>query len=355
MAGRGRPGRPPQSDNRERFARLIERGVGNAEACRAVGVHPKTGKRWRLGRAITSSGGRRRHYPPVISARKLEVSPRFLSEDERVRIADLRRAGMGVRAIGGQLGRSPSTISRELRRNCERASGQYRPFAAHPAGGGRLRDRTVDQHVPAAVGEQFVGVPAARRSGHPPSGERGVEFGHGRVVPAQNPGLVDGLPDSGHRHRRHRPQFDVELLGLWLQQPPERCHGQPGPVKAGLEPAQMRGDQGRAGARVRCGQHLADLAQGHIQLAQPVDDLRGGNLLAGVVAVSAVRVDDGWFEQAPLVVSAQRTDAQVSDLRELADGEAGPHEATVHPLPGGRSTDPAGLDPLPRRGRTVAS
>jgi hypothetical protein len=60
----------------------------------------------------------------VISARKLEVSPRFLSEDERVRIADLRRAGMGVRAIGGQLGRSPSTISRELRRNCERASGQ---------------------------------------------------------------------------------------------------------------------------------------------------------------------------------------------------------------------------------------
>ena len=130
MAGRGRPGRPPQSDNRERFARLIERGVGNAEACRAVGVHPKTGKRWRIGRAITSSGGRRRHYPSVISARKLEVSPRFLSEDERVRIADLRRAGMGVRAIGGQLGRSPSTISRELRRNCERASGQYRPFAA---------------------------------------------------------------------------------------------------------------------------------------------------------------------------------------------------------------------------------
>jgi IS30 family transposase len=66
----------------------------------------------------------------VISARKLEVSPRFLWEDERVRIADLRRAGMGVRAIAGQLGRSPPAVSRELRRNCERASGQYRPFAA---------------------------------------------------------------------------------------------------------------------------------------------------------------------------------------------------------------------------------
>jgi transposase, IS30 family len=130
MAGRGRPGRAPDSDKRERFARLIARGVGNAEACRVVGVHPKTGKRWRLGRTITSSGGRRLHYPPVVGARKAEVSPRFLPEDERVRLADLRRAGLGVRAIAGQLGRSPSTVSRELRRNCEQGGGQYRPFAA---------------------------------------------------------------------------------------------------------------------------------------------------------------------------------------------------------------------------------
>jgi IS30 family transposase len=114
----------------EQFARLIARGVGSAEACRIVGVHPKTGKRWRLGRTITSCGGRRVHYPPVIGARKAEISPRYLSEDERVRIADLRRAGLGLRAIAGQVGRSPSTISRELRRNCEPGSGQYRPFAA---------------------------------------------------------------------------------------------------------------------------------------------------------------------------------------------------------------------------------
>jgi transposase, IS30 family len=64
----GLPGRPPQAARREQFARLIARGVSNAEACRVVGVHPKTGKRWRLGRTITSSGGRRRHYPPVIGA-----------------------------------------------------------------------------------------------------------------------------------------------------------------------------------------------------------------------------------------------------------------------------------------------
>jgi IS30 family transposase len=137
MAGRGRPGRPPQSDERARFALLIARGVGNAEACRVVGVHPKTGKRWRLGRTITSSSGRRLHYPPVISARKAEISPRFLSEDERVRIADLRREGLGVRVIARQLGRSPSTVSRELRRNCSPASGCYRPFAAQRLAAGR--------------------------------------------------------------------------------------------------------------------------------------------------------------------------------------------------------------------------
>ena len=137
MAGRGRPGRPPQSDERARFALLIARGVGNAEACRIAGVHPKTGKRWRLGRTITSSSGRRLHYPPVISARKAEISPRFLSEDERVRIADLRREGLGVRVIARQLGRSPSTVSRELRRNCSPASGCYRPFAAQRLAAGR--------------------------------------------------------------------------------------------------------------------------------------------------------------------------------------------------------------------------
>lgn len=91
---------------------------------------PEDGERWRLGRTITSSGGRRRHYPPVITGRKAELSPRLLSEDERVRIGDLRQAGLGVRAIAGQLGRSPSTVSRELRRNCQPGSGQYRPFAA---------------------------------------------------------------------------------------------------------------------------------------------------------------------------------------------------------------------------------
>ncbi len=126
----GRPGALPQTEKREQFARLIAQGFGNSEACRIVGINRRTGKRWRHGRTIISSNGRRLHYPPVINARKREISERYLPEDERVRIADLRRAGLGVRVIAQELGRSPSTVSRELRRNRDPGSGQYRPFAA---------------------------------------------------------------------------------------------------------------------------------------------------------------------------------------------------------------------------------
>ncbi|MPY85801.1 MAG: IS30 family transposase, partial [Actinophytocola sp.] len=128
MVGR-RPGVGPQAEKREAFARLIARGVSNAEACRIVGINRRTGKRWRHGREVRSSSGRVLHYAPVITKRKREVSPRYLSEEERVRIGDLRRAGLGVRDIARQLGRDPGTISRELRRNADKQS-RYRPFAA---------------------------------------------------------------------------------------------------------------------------------------------------------------------------------------------------------------------------------
>jgi IS30 family transposase len=129
MAG-GRPGPAPQAAKREQFARLIGQGVSSSQACRIVGVNRRTGKRWRHGRTITSSTGKRLHYPPVINIGKREISSRYLSEDERVRIGDLHRAGHGVREIAAEIGRNASTISRELRHNTDSASGLYRPFTA---------------------------------------------------------------------------------------------------------------------------------------------------------------------------------------------------------------------------------
>jgi IS30 family transposase len=133
----GRPGPAPQTTKRELFSRLIAQGISNAEACRIVGVNPRTGKRWRHGRTITSSSGQRLHYPPVTSAPKAEISPRYLSEDERVTIGDLHRRGHTVRAIATELGRSPATVSRELRRNLDPTSEQYRPFTAQRLAAGR--------------------------------------------------------------------------------------------------------------------------------------------------------------------------------------------------------------------------
>lgn len=130
-------GPAPLSGNREWFARLIARGVGNAEACRLVGVHPRTGRRWRRGRVVITRSGQRREYEPVITESKQGISSRYLSEDERVRIADLRQTGSGVREIARELGRDPGTISRELHRNGDSASGRYRPFTAQRLAGRR--------------------------------------------------------------------------------------------------------------------------------------------------------------------------------------------------------------------------
>ena len=59
-----------------------------------------------------------------------QISARFLSQDERIEIADLRHAGLCIRQIAHQLGRAASTVSRELRRNATKGW-SYRPFDAH--------------------------------------------------------------------------------------------------------------------------------------------------------------------------------------------------------------------------------
>ena len=128
--GRPRPGPgAPLTAERERYLRLVAQGMGNVQACREVGVHPTTGVRWRDGRNMVDHTGRARYYPPI-AAPPVVISARFLSEDERVLIGDLLRAGQSVRSIAARLGRSPSTISREVRRNSSEA-GNYRPFTAH--------------------------------------------------------------------------------------------------------------------------------------------------------------------------------------------------------------------------------
>ncbi len=118
--------RQEQLERQARFWELIRQGKTNTAACEAVGVERRQGYRWRK-----AAGGRIPLAPRVVSGR-------FLSLEERLLVADLRVAGKGVRAIAGELGRSPSTISRELRRNQQPAAvprqrrpPPYAPYAAH--------------------------------------------------------------------------------------------------------------------------------------------------------------------------------------------------------------------------------
>lgn len=76
------------------------------------------------------------HYPPVKIKEARPRSPRYLPQHERIRIADLLAGGATVRGIAAELGRAPSTISREIRRNSD-PDGRYRPHHAEHAA--RLR------------------------------------------------------------------------------------------------------------------------------------------------------------------------------------------------------------------------
>jgi IS30 family transposase len=124
MARRGRKRRLAIESE---YWRLVLSGVGTVEACRLTGVGRKTGYRWRA-----ENGG----VPPAPLAENARSS-RYLSLLERQRIATLNRQGLGVREIARELGRDPSTISRELRRNRAKHDRGYDGDLAHA----RARER----------------------------------------------------------------------------------------------------------------------------------------------------------------------------------------------------------------------
>lgn len=114
----GHPGQPRAV--REQFWRLMAAGSMLEPAAEACGVSMATVTLW-----FTEGGGM-----PTLSL--APHSGRYLQLEEREEIAVRRAAGAGIRQIAMELGRSPSTISRELRRNASTRSGGfvYRASAA---------------------------------------------------------------------------------------------------------------------------------------------------------------------------------------------------------------------------------
>ena len=130
--GRGRPrgwasqltGRPPmrspgrpgvhRRDAQQAFWKRIAAGLSSAESAIESGVPEPLGTRW-----FREAGG----MAPISLA---PPSGRYLSFAEREELALLRAQGLGVCEIARELNRSPSTISRELRRNAETRGGMLR-------------------------------------------------------------------------------------------------------------------------------------------------------------------------------------------------------------------------------------
>jgi transposase, IS30 family len=106
----------PSSVKRSYFD-LIRSGLKGAEAARRVGVSTSCGSLW-----FIDSGS--------VALPERPISPRFLSQDDRIAIADGLAAGVSVKVIADSIGKSFQTVYREIRRN-SKPNGQYQPWFAH--------------------------------------------------------------------------------------------------------------------------------------------------------------------------------------------------------------------------------
>lgn len=145
------------STQREEFLRLRATGLSRAQTAAHTNVDKRTAQDWDKGIRQFSGG---RLYPDgrivrydmkavvanaksprniytrgnLVALDKLDrpVNPRYLSLVQREQIHDLRVNGSSIRSIARELGRSASTISREVTRNT-RSSVGYLPYGAHRA------------------------------------------------------------------------------------------------------------------------------------------------------------------------------------------------------------------------------
>ncbi len=172
---------------RAKFTRLRSEGISRAEAAKQVGTDKRSAQDWDKG--IRQVPGGRRHpdgrmvlyrQAAILAAVKkprdvysrgdavdlarLEapIDPRFLSLAEREQIHDLRGRGESIRAVAKSLGRSPSTISRELKRNTTTTLG-YLPYAAHRLAASRRPRKRARKLVSDGGLRTYVGEKLQRR------------------------------------------------------------------------------------------------------------------------------------------------------------------------------------------------
>lgn len=177
MGSEGRPGVNQRGVQRE-FWKLIAEGMQSEEAAEACGVSQPVGTRW-----FRDGGG----MPPISLT---EPSGRYLSFVERDEIAILKAQKHGVCEIARRLGRDPSTISRELRRNAATRGGklEYRATTAQwkaerAAGRPKVAKLAANDRLRNYVQDRLAGA---------------VTDAEGRRIPGPN------VPWIGRRHGRRK-------------------------------------------------------------------------------------------------------------------------------------------------------
>ena len=182
------PGRPTvgRREHRQHFWEAIASGLSSEEAALVSKVSPAVGARW-----FRESGG-------MSPAKLAPPSGRYLSFTEREEIALLHAQSRGIREIAEQLGRSPSTVSRELRRNAATRSGglEYRATTAQ-----WHADRRAKRPKPAKLAEN----------------ERLRKYVQERLAGTvtDSDGKPIGGPETQWKGRRHGPRADRRWGACW--------------------------------------------------------------------------------------------------------------------------------------------
>jgi transposase, IS30 family len=134
------------AETKRRYFELIRRGARGSSAAQAVGVSLSCGSLW-----FIDAGS--------VTFIDKPISSRYLTQDDRIEIADGLKAGEPVKSIAHRIGRSYQTVYREIARN-KKPDGRYQPWYAHARahqrrGRTRLRRVSVDDRLRAAIADKL--------------------------------------------------------------------------------------------------------------------------------------------------------------------------------------------------------
>jgi IS30 family transposase len=102
---------------KRRYFELIRQGLSGAAASELVGVSLSCGSLW-----FIDAG--------QVQFIETPLSPRFMSQDDRIEISDGLARGEPVKSIAARIGKAYQSVYREIARN-RKPDGRYQPWFAH--------------------------------------------------------------------------------------------------------------------------------------------------------------------------------------------------------------------------------